>query len=79
MSKITIDRNINRIKSIINALDVKQRIKLIEDLEKNTWQHRFRELLNKIDKNVEKYPVNEKEIINTVEKVRQDIYEKHHH
>ena len=79
MSKIAIELNTKQIESMIDQLTISDKLKIVHKLEKETWHHRFKKLLHKIDGNLEKYPISEEEITHTVEETRQKLYDKRNH
>lgn len=76
MPKIAISFKLDQIKQILQQLSPNQKSKLVKELEKDTWQLRFKQLLNRIDKRVKKNPISEKEITEIVEQVRKQRHDR---
>lgn len=74
MSKVTIDLNVGQIREAVGQLTERERLRLIEDLEKDTWQDRFRVLLARIDRRVKKHPAVEKKINHICKEARKERY-----
>ena len=67
---------LSQIEKLIEQLNEREKIKLVRRLEEETLPSRWRALLRQIDKRRKKYPVSQKEIEETVGKVRQELYER---
>lgn len=70
MATVTIEIDIKQIEAAIKSLKTQEKIKLIEDLERQAWPDRFRDLLTRIDSKAAKHPISEQEINHTCEEVR---------
>ncbi len=65
---------IERLEKEIKSLPLKERVKLLEKLEKDTAQNNFEKMFNRIDTRVKKYPpITDKEIVKIVKEVRRSI------
>ena len=71
---VKIEMSPAQIKKAIKELPVKERIKLIQELEKETREKQFRELLSRVESNLKKYPITEKEIAEEITAVRKKKY-----
>ena len=67
--------NFKQIEKMVNGLPLKKRAKLLENLQKDTWRQEFRELRERIRARVKKHPISQEEINQTVEEVRQELYD----
>lgn len=76
MSKITLEVDI---KELIAGIPIKQRIELVQELEKETWAKRLDFVVNKIRKSVKKRPVSFRKVSQICEEVRRHNYEKSKH
>ena len=70
MVTFTRELNIKQIESAIKRLKPKQKIRLIERLEKETWAERFESLLARIDRKSARHPISEEEITAACDEVR---------
>ena len=77
MVKIEID--IKQIKKAIESLPLKERAKLVEELQKETVKNRYKELLKRVKQSTNKNPVSQKDIDRETAIVRKRIYGKSGH
>lgn len=61
------------IENLIQQLSVKEKIKLVHELERQTRRQRWAPLLNRLQKRAAKKPVTEKEIVAMVKEARQEL------
>lgn len=77
---ITLDLNINQVeelaKNLIGKLDIKQKINLAHNLEKETREARWNDLTKKIRARAVKHPISDAEITKICKEVRRELYEK---
>jgi len=71
-----IEIEIEQLKQAFESLSTKDKIKLVEDFEKETRRARWDALTIRIRSRTKKNPVSQKEINRTCEEVRQELYEK---
>ncbi len=77
MSTVTIEVDIKQIERAIKRLKPEEKIKLVENLEKEAWPGRFKDLLERIDRKAAKYPISEQKIDQACEKIRHKPYVHH--
>ena len=65
-----------QIRKAAKRLPMKQRIRLVEELQRDTWQKRFKQMLSRIDARRKKYPISQKEINEVVAEARREYYAK---
>ena len=70
MSTVTVELDIRQIEAAIKRLKPEEKIRLVENLEKETWPDRFKALLKRIDRKSDKYPISEQEINRVCEEIR---------
>lgn len=65
---------IERLEKEFKRLTPKERVKLLEKLERNTAKDNFEKMFDRIDTRVKKYPpITDKEIVKIVKEVRRNI------
>ncbi len=64
---------LKQIEIAIKQLNPREKVKLILNLEKETWPNRFKFLLKRLDRKAPKYPISEKEIDQTCQDVRHKL------
>lgn len=74
LKKVRISLDPEQLKEIITQLKPTEKARLIEELQRDTWQERFKALLCRIDQRLKTHPLSEKEILLEVEKARQEYY-----
>ena len=67
-----------QIRKAIKKLSIKQRVKLTKELERQTWEERFKEIFTRVNAKAKKDPdpVSDDELKRIVDNVRQGIYER---
>lgn len=78
MSKVTLDLDIKKAKELIKQMPLKDKIKLIRELEKETWAKRINKILKNIDARRKKCKISNKEISQEIEKARREFYARRH-
>lgn len=73
MAKISVEFPID-IDKLVDRLTVKDRVRLMRKLEKETLGKRIDNLLGRIDQRRKKIPISEKEITEIVKEVRKELY-----
>ncbi len=68
--------NLALLVKLIDQLNDREKIKLVRKLEAKTLPARWKSFLRQVDQRRKKHPVNQAEIEETVEKVRQKIHER---
>lgn len=76
MSKITIDLAPKQIKEAFEKLPTKEKIRLVEEFERETRKERWDTIVTKIRARFKKNPISQKEINRICEEVRRDLYER---
>ena len=71
------EMNIKQIKQAFQNLPADQRIKLIEEFERDTWEIRFKKIFARIDARRKKSPISSHEVNRLIEDARQDYYARH--
>ena len=71
---VTLDLDIKQVESLVEKLPIKEKVKLVRKLEKDTWQKRFRQLLHRIDRRIANKSISEREIDQTVEEAKEEYY-----
>ena len=79
MPSVNINLRINDISTIVEQLDIREKIKLIKKLEEETWSMRFDQLLGRIRRRVKQYPISEQEIFHEVEQTKKQRYDQSSH
>ena len=74
MSKVTLELDIKEAKDLIEQMPLEEKIKLVRELEKETWAKRMNEILKNIDERRKKYKISTKEISQEIEKGRREFY-----
>lgn len=74
MSKVTLELDIKEAKGLIEQMSTEDKIKLVRELEKETWVKRMDKILNNIDERRKKYKISDKEISQEIERARQEFY-----
>lgn len=78
MSKVTLDLDIKEAKDLIEQMTLEDKIKLIRELEKETWVKRINKILNNIDARRKKHKISFKEISQEITEARKEFYAHHH-
>ena len=65
-----------QIRRAVKRLPIAQRLRLVEELERQTWKIRFRKMFSDIDARRKKYPISQKEINEVVAEARREYYAK---
>lgn len=73
MAKISVEFPVD-IDKLVDRLTVKDRVRLMRKLEKETLGKRIDNLLGRIDQRRKKIPISEKEITEIVKEVRKELY-----
>ncbi len=70
MAELTLKLEFEQFFSLIEQLDIEQKIKLLRKLENETWNTRFDDLIQRIWLRIDKYPISEEEIKTEIEITR---------
>ena len=73
-----IEVNLTQIEKLIEQLNERDKVKLVQRLEARTLPARWKKFLREIDKRRKKHPVSQKEIEWIVENTRQEMHERSH-
>jgi len=76
MQTVSIRIDVKQIENVIKQMNINEKLKLFNELEKETRRERWNELVSKIRERYKKNPISDKEINRTCEEVRQQMYEK---
>lgn len=76
MTKPELDLGIEVIKYTFDKLPMPDRIKLVEELERETRKQRWNQVISKVKVRAAKKPISQKEINRICEETRQQLYEK---
>ena len=76
MTKPELDLGIEVIKYTFDKLPAQDRIRLVEELERETRKERWDTLITKIRSRFKKNPISQKEITRICEETRQQLYDK---
>ena len=71
------DISFEQISEAIDKLPLREKIKLSEKLQRQTWHQRLKVMFTKINSRRRKIPVSQKEIQKVIDDVREEIYERH--
>ena len=74
MPRVTIDFSIQQIELIVARLPIRQKLKLVRKLEKETLKERWKRLLKVIQDNLKKYPMSEEEMDQEIQQARKEHY-----
>ena len=66
--------NFEQIKKAAKKLPVEQRIKLVEELERDTWEIRFKKMFNRINTRFKKQPISNQEIVKICKETRKELH-----
>lgn len=72
MSKLTIEVNSQQISEVIEGLSPKDKLRLMEKLEKETLMLRWRQILKDIDSRLNKFPISKREVIKEIQAYRKE-------
>lgn len=70
MSKVTIELNPRQISAAVASLSTQEKLKLTEQLEKETLGLRWRKILKDIDSRLKKFPLSRKNVVNEIQAYR---------
>lgn len=76
MTKPELDLGIEVIKYTFERLPMQDRIRLVEELERETRKQRWSRVISKVRNRIVKKPIAQREITRVCEEVRQQLYEK---
>ena len=76
MSRIEIDLNPTQIKEAFEQLNIREKLKLVREFEKETRHARWNDVINKIRQRSKKYPISKKEIARICKGVREEHHER---
>jgi ribosomal protein L11 methylase PrmA len=75
MPKIALELKIKEIENLIEQLKEEEKLFILKKLEKQLWEKRFTQLINKFQRRFKKDPISEKKLKEIVEAVRIKRYE----
>ena len=70
MSKVTIELSPEQINQAVESLPAREKLRLTEQLEKETIRLRWRKILKDIDSRLRRFPVSKKEVIQEIQAYR---------
>lgn len=79
MSKVTIELNPQQIAQVVEGLSTKEKLKLTEQLEKETLSLRWRQILKDIDSRLKKFPISKEEVIKEIRAYRKEKHAQGRH
>lgn len=71
-----VNLNIHQVEEVVEQLDLKSKIRLVQKLEEETWNERWDKLLADIDRRLKRHPISEAEISKEIKAVRRKLYGK---
>lgn len=71
-----VNLNIHQVEEVVEQLDIRTKLRLVQKLEEETWNERWDKLFADIDRRLKKHPISEIEIAKEVEAVRRKLYGK---
>jgi len=74
MSKVSLELDTKELKRLIERMSIEDKIKLIKELERETWAKRITKVLKNIDARRKKYKISNREISQEIEKARREFY-----
>ncbi len=72
--KIALDFTPAQIEGLVEQLPMKDKIRLVRKLEKQTWASRFQELFDRVDARRKKSGITSKEVWKEVKQARKEFY-----
>lgn len=77
--KVSMNVTADQIEGMIGQLPMKDKIRLVRKLEKQTWAKRLNEIFRNVDRRRKKLNISRKEIHEEIEKARQEFYVRNRH
>ncbi len=74
MSKVMIELSAEQIGAAIEGLPEKEKLKLTEKLEKETFSLRWKQILKDIDARLKKFPISQKDVLKEIQAYRKHKY-----
>lgn len=71
-----VNLNIHQVEEVVEQLNIRTKLRLVQKLEEETWNARWDNLLADIDRRLKKHPISDIEIAKEVETVRRKLYGK---
>ena len=71
---VKIDINYEQIRKAVKNLSINERAKMVEELERDTWKERFRQLRRRVDARLKKNPLSQKEIDRVVNQAKKEFH-----
>ncbi len=78
MSKVSLELDIKEAKNLIEQMPLEDKIRLVRELERETWAKRLDKILKNIDERRKRYKISNKEISQEIEKARREFYARRH-
>ena len=75
---VKIELSFEQLQRVIQKLPHRDKIRLIEKIEHDTWKKQFQQLLKRIRTRVKKNPISQREIDAAVQEARRQIYARRH-
>jgi len=75
-NRIIVELTITQLEQLIGKLSLKEKLKLVKKLEKETIKTRWRGLLKDIDKKIKRFPISQREINKEVKNYRKEKHAK---
>ena len=78
MSNVTLELDVKEAKRLIKQMTLEDKIKLVRELQRETWAKRMDAILKNIDERRKRFKISDKEISKEIEKARQEFYARRH-
>lgn len=78
MPKVTLELEIKEAKDLIEQMPLEDKVRLVRELEKETWAKRLDKIIKNIDERRKKYKISNKGISQEIEKARHEYYARRH-
>lgn len=73
-TKVTLELDIQKAKNLIKQMSLADKIKLLKELNRETWGKRIDEIIKNIDLRRKKYKVSAKEISKTIKESQKEFH-----
>jgi len=75
-NKILMEIEASKVEKLVNKLPLKNKLRILNMLERQTFKERWKEILKDIDKRTKRYPLNTRDILKEIKKYRTKKYGK---
>ena len=73
-NKILMEIEASKVEKLVNKLPLKNKLRILNMLERQTFKERWKEILKDIDKRTKRYPLNTRDILKEIKKYRTKKY-----